>query len=454
MAKSKILYVCRSCGASAPKWAGQCADCGEWNTLEEQVQAAAPARGGRHAGYAGAAQALVQDLAKVDLQQEARYSSGMSELDRVLGGGLVPGSVILLGGDPGIGKSTLLLQVTAHLREQLAPLYVTGEESLGQVAMRARRLGLEAEGLRCLAETCVETVLAHCQQEKPAFLVMDSIQTLFTQQLQSAPGSVAQVRESAAQLVRFAKQSGTTVVLVGHVTKEGALAGPRVLEHMVDTVLYFEGESGSRFRVIRGMKNRFGAVNELGVFAMTEQGLKPVSNPSALFLSGHPGPVPGSVVLVTREGTRPLLVEVQALVDHSQLGNPRRVAVGLEQNRLALLLAVLHRHAGIALGDQDVFVNVVGGMRLSETASDLPLLLAVLSSFRNRPLREGLVAFGEVGLSGEIRPVANGEERLREAQKHGFTRALVPAANRPRKALPGLEVIAVEQLVQALDQAF
>ncbi len=454
MAKSKTLYVCRSCGASAPKWAGQCADCGEWNTLEEQVQAATPARGGRHAGYAGAAQAVVQDLARVDLQQEARYTSGMSELDRVLGGGLVPGSVILLGGDPGIGKSTLLLQVTAHLRETLRPLYVTGEESLGQVAMRARRLGLEAEGLRCLAETCVETVLEHCRQEKPAFLVMDSIQTLFTQQLQSAPGSVAQVRESAAQLVRFAKQSGTTVVLVGHVTKEGALAGPRVLEHMVDTVLYFEGESGSRFRVIRGMKNRFGAVNELGVFAMTEQGLKPVSNPSALFLSGHPGPVPGSVVLVTREGTRPLLVEVQALVDHSQLGNPRRVAVGLEQNRLALLLAVLHRHAGIALGDQDVFVNVVGGMRLSETASDLPLLLAVLSSFRNRPLREGLVAFGEVGLSGEIRPVANGEERLREAQKHGFRRALVPAANRPRKALPGLEVIAVEQLVEALDQAF
>jgi len=383
-----------------------------------------------------------------------RVSTGIGELDRVLGGGLVEGSVVLVGGDPGIGKSTLLLQALASMGGRLPALYVTGEESLSQVAGRAMRLGLPLDGLNALAETGIEKILALAVQSKPKLIVADSIQTLWSEQLTAAPGSVSQVRESAARLVRFAKETGTSVFLVGHVTKDGGIAGPRVLEHMVDAVLYFEGESGSRFRILRAFKNRFGAVNELGVFAMSEKGLREVPNPSAIFLSGAQGPTPGSVVMVTREGTRPLLVEVQALVDHSPLSNPRRVTIGLDQNRLAMLLAVLHRHGGVGVFDQDVFVNVVGGIRVQETAADLPVLLSVLSSLRDRPLAEKTVAFGEVGLSGEIRPVPNGEERLREAATHGFKRAIVPAANAPKKGRIGdMEVIAVERLSEALAAA-
>ncbi|HJU39062.1 MAG TPA: DNA repair protein RadA, partial [Tahibacter sp.] len=383
---------------------------------------------------------------------ERRSDTGIGELDRVLGGGLVAGSVVLIGGDPGIGKSTLLLQTLGALGERLPGLYVTGEESLAQVAARAQRLSLALEPLRCLPETCIERIVEHAARDKPNVLVVDSIQTIWTELLTAAPGSVSQVRESAAKLTRFAKESGTSVFLVGHVTKEGGIAGPRVLEHMVDAVLYFEGESGSRFRVLRAFKNRFGAVNELGVFAMSDKGLREVPNPSAIFLSAHAGPTPGSAVMVTREGTRPLLVEVQALVDQSPLANPRRVALGLEQNRLAMLLAVLHRHGGAAVYDQDVFVNVVGGIRVQETAADLPVLLSVLSSFRDRALPDKLVAFGEVGLSGEIRPVPNGEERLKEAATHGFLRAIVPKANAPKKAKIGeMEVVGVERLGDALD---
>lgn len=451
MARPKTEFTCTACGATAPKWAGQCADCGAWNTMTESVAPSKPAAGSRFSGFAGAGAASVTALGDVSVSATERQATGIDELDRVLGGGLVSGAVVLLGGDPGIGKSTLLLQVLARLGGRSRGLYVTGEESLEQVALRARRLGLEADALEALTETCVERIVASAAGSRPDVLVIDSIQTLYTEQLQSAPGSVSQVRESAAQLVRFAKDTGAALFLVGHVTKEGAIAGPRVLEHMVDAVLYFEGDSGSRFRVIRAMKNRFGAVNELGVFAMTEQGLKGVTNPSAIFLSRHPGPIPGSAVLVTREGTRPLLVEVQALVDQSHLANPRRVTVGLDHNRLAMLLAVLHRHGGIALYDQDVFVNVVGGMRVSETASDLAVALAVLSSFRDRPLPEGQVVFGEVGLAGEIRPVPNGEERLREAAKHGFKRAVIPKANAPKRQPKGLEVVGVSRLAEALD---
>jgi DNA repair protein RadA/Sms len=375
----------------------------------------------------------------------------LQELDRVLGGGLVSGSVVLVGGDPGIGKSTLLLQVLATLSGQLASLYVTGEESLEQISLRAGRVGIEGDGIRLLSETSVERIIATAGKEQPQVMVLDSIQTLYTEALQSAPGSVAQVRESAAQLVRFAKQSGIAMFLVGHVTKEGTLAGPRVLEHMVDTVLYFEGDPGDRFRIMRAIKNRFGAVNEIGVFAMTESGLREVRNPSSIFLSRHEEAVPGSVVMVTWEGTRPLLVEVQALVDQSQLGNPRRVTLGLEQNRLSMLLAVLHRHGGMMLADQDVFVNVVGGVRVSETAADLAVLLAVMSSYRDRPLPADLIVFGEVGLSGELRPVPNGQERLNEAAKHGFHRAIIPAANKPRQPLEGLEITTVSRLSQVID---
>ncbi|HEX5951626.1 MAG TPA: DNA repair protein RadA, partial [Rhodanobacteraceae bacterium] len=384
---------------------------------------------------------------------EQRHLVRIGELDRVLGGGLVEGSVVLVGGDPGIGKSTLLLQTLAALGDRLPGLYVSGEESLAQLAARGHRLGLELGPLRALAETCVERILEHAVAEKPRVLVVDSIQTIWTESLPAAPGSVSQVRESAARLTRFAKQTGTSVFLVGHVTKEGGIAGPRVLEHMVDAVLYFEGEVGSRFRVLRAFKNRFGAVNELGVFAMGDKGLREVPNPSAIFLSSRQGATPGSAVMVTREGTRPLLVEVQALVDQSNLGNPRRVALGLEQNRLAMLLAVLHRHGGAAVFDQDVFVNVVGGIRVQETAADLPVLLAVLSSFRDKPLPEKTVAFGEVGLSGEVRPVPNGEERLKEAAHHGFRRAIVPRANAPKKGshIGELEIIGVETLREAID---
>jgi DNA repair protein RadA/Sms len=459
MAKPRTAHVCSDCGASYNKWQGQCGDCGAWNTLAEIVveTAAGKPGGARHGSWAGAAAdaARVTALREVGEQAESRLTTRIGELDRVLGGGLVEGSVVLVGGDPGIGKSTLLLQALALMSASTPALYVTGEESLAQVAGRAQRLGLPLADLQALAETCVEKLLAQVAQTRPLprILVADSIQTLWSEQLTAAPGSVSQVRESAAKLVRFAKETGTSVFLVGHVTKEGGIAGPRVLEHMVDAVLYFEGESGSRFRVLRAFKNRFGAVNELGVFAMTDKGLREVPNPSAIFLSGA-AENPGSAVMVTREGTRPLLVEVQALVDQSPLANPRRVALGLEQNRLAMLLAVLHRHAGIGVFDQDVFVNVVGGIRLQETAADLPVLLAVLSSLRDRPLADKTVAFGEVGLSGEIRPVPNGEERLREAATHGFLRAIVPTANAPKKGQFGkLEVIAVTRLAEAVEAA-
>jgi DNA repair protein RadA/Sms len=446
--RQKTVYVCQNCGADFPKWAGQCGECGAWNTLVESVAAAKPR--GRSAGLV-AASAAVQRLDQVAEEDTARLPTGLAELDRVLGGGIVPGAVILIGGDPGIGKSTLLLQALAAVEGRLDTLYVTGEESLTQVSLRERRLGLPRLDLPVLAETALETILNTLERTKPGFVVLDSIQTLYTEALDAAPGSVSQLRECAAQLVRYAKAKGCAIVLVGHVTKEGAIAGPRVLEHMVDTVLYFEHDAGSRYRIVRAVKNRFGAVNELGVFAMGDSGLREVSNPSALFLSRHEQPVPGSVITVTRQGSRPLLVEVQALVDSSQAGNPRRVALGLEGNRLAMLLAVLHRHAGIALSDQDVFANVVGGMRIQETAADLPLLLAALSSFRGRPVPHDLVVFGEVGLAGEIRPVQGGEERLQEAAKHGFRRAIVPEANRPRRTVKlDMEVIAAARLDQAL----
>src|SRR5581483_9774369 len=454
MAKSvtsrKTVYLCQDCGASFPKWQGQCGECGAWNTLVESA-AAAPARG---RGAALVAAGAVQKLDQVAEEETARIPTGLSELDRVLGGGVVPGAVILIGGDPGIGKSTLLLQALAALEGRLSTLYVTGEESLTQVSLRARRLGLPRLDLPVLAETSLESILDTLARIQPGFVVLDSIQTLYTSALEAAPGSVSQLRECAAQIVRYAKAQkkggGCAIVLVGHVTKEGAIAGPRVLEHMVDTVLYFEHDAGSRYRILRAVKNRFGAVNELGVFAMTDAGLKEVTNPSAIFLSRHEEPVPGSVITVTRQGSRPLLVEVQALVDTSQLGNPKRVALGLESNRLAMLLAVLHRHAGVALGDQDVFVNVVGGMRIQETAADLPLLLAALSSLKGKPVAGDLIVFGEVGLAGEIRPVQGGEDRLQEAAKQGFKRAIVPEANRPRKGRIDMEVNAVARLEQAV----
>lgn len=452
MAKAKRMYGCTECGATFPKWAGQCADCGAWNTLVETVVEAAPSGSGR-GGWAGQ-QANLKTLAEVSVEEMPRFTTGSTELDRVLGGGLVDGSVVLIGGDPGIGKSTILLQTLCNLASRVPALYVTGEESQQQVAMRARRLSLPEDKLKVMTETSIETIIATARQEQPRVMVIDSIQTIFTEQLQSAPGGVAQVRESAAMLVRYAKQSGTAIFLVGHVTKEGALAGPRVLEHMVDTVLYFEGESDGRLRLLRAVKNRFGAVNELGVFGMTDKGLKEVSNPSAIFLTRAQEAVPGSVVMATWEGSRPMLVEVQALVDTSHLANPRRVTLGLDQNRLAMLLAVLHRHGGIPTYDQDVFLNVVGGVKVLETASDLALMAAVMSSLRNRPLPHDLLVFGEVGLSGEVRPVPSGQERLKEAGKHGFKRAIVPLGNAPKEAPAGLQVIAVTRLEQALDTLF
>ncbi|MGH8062894.1 MAG: DNA repair protein RadA [Pseudoxanthomonas sp.] len=457
MAKNKTAYVCSECGAEHNKWQGQCAECGAWNTLSEIVleSAAAAPSAARRGGWAGKLETpKITALKDVRSSEEARVSTGIGEFDRVLGGGLVEGAVVLVGGDPGIGKSTLLLQAMAQMSQTLPSLYVTGEESLAQVAGRALRLGLPMDGLQALAETGIEKILDHAVAAQPKIIVADSVQTLWTDSLTAAPGSVSQVRESAARLVRYAKETGTAVFLIGHVTKDGGIAGPRVLEHMVDAVLYFEGESGSRFRVLRAFKNRFGAVNELGVFAMGEKGLKEVPNPSAIFLSGGSTQQPGSCVMVTREGTRPLLVEVQALVDSSPLSNPRRVAVGLEQNRLAMLLAVLHRHGGIVTSDQDVFVNVVGGIRLQETAADLPVLLAVLSSLRDKPLAEKTIAFGEVGLSGEIRPIPNGEERLREAATHGFKRAIVAKGNAPKSGtFKAMEVIAVDRLSDALEAA-
>jgi len=449
MAKAKIQYSCQQCGAVFHKWSGQCGDCKAWNSLQESVTSTGSTR---KIGYAGEnSGSQICNLTDITAQQAVRLPSGISELDRVLGAGFVEGSVVLIGGDPGIGKSTLLTQTMANLSQQVATLYISGEESADQISLRATRLGLPVEHLRLLTETSVERILALAANEKPKVMVVDSIQTMYTEQLQSAPGGVAQVRESTALLVRFAKHTGTTVILVGHVTKDGTLAGPRVLEHMVDTVLYFEGEADSQFRLIRTMKNRFGAVNELGLFAMTDKGLKAVSNPSAIFLSRHSEPVSGSAILVTREGSRPLLVEAQALVDSSPLANPRRVTLGLEQNRLSMLLAVLHRHAGIAMYDQDVYVNVVGGVRITETAADLPVLMAVISSLRDAPLPVDLAAFGEVGLSGEIRPIPSGQERIREAVKHGFQTIVVPWANRPRDEIKEVQIIAVKRLSEVLD---
>ena len=450
MKAPKRHYQCEQCGATATKWAGQCADCGQWNTLVETVAAAVASATPRFASYSGDAPRIV-NLADIAAAEEPRLATGLSELDRVLGGGLVVGSVVLIGGDPGIGKSTLLLQSLAHYGTSGVPtLYVSGEESAAQIALRADRLKLSRENLRLLTETDIERVLAIASQERPAVLVIDSIQTVYTPALTSAPGSVAQVRECAAQLVRFAKATQTAVYLVGHVTKEGALAGPRVLEHMVDAVLYFEGEIGGRYRLVRAFKNRFGAVNELGVFGMTDRGLREITNPSAILLSRHEQPVAGSVVMVTREGTRPLLVEVQALVDGSALGNPRRVTVGIEHNRLAMLLAVLHRHGGVSTAGCDVFANIVGGVRVTETGGDLAVVLAVLSSLRDRPVPGDLVVFGEIGLAGEIRPVQSGPERLREAAKHGFKRAIVPKANAPKQA--DLDLIPVSRLADALGE--
>ena len=446
MAKSKTVYHCGECGASSPKWQGQCPACGAWNTLVEGL-AEKPASSHRFDSLAPSAR--LQNLSEIEAREAERLPTGIGEFDRALGGGLVAGGVVLIGGDPGIGKSTLLLQALARLSQAHPVLYVSGEESGEQVALRARRLTLDAERVRLMAEINLERIVSALQSEKPQVAVIDSIQTLWSDQLSSAPGSVAQVRECAAQLTRLAKQSGTTVILVGHVTKEGALAGPRVLEHIVDTVLYFEGDTHSSFRLIRAFKNRFGAVNELGVFAMTETGLKGVNNPSALFLSQHGQEVAGSCVMVTQEGTRPLLVEIQALVDSAH-GNPRRLTVGLDAQRLAMLLAVLHRHAGIGCFDQDVFVNAVGGVKISEPAADLAVLMSIASSLKNKPLPSKLVVFGEVGLAGEIRPAPRGQERLKEAAKLGFTRALVPEANLPRQPNPGIEVIAVRRIDEAV----
>src|SRR6266513_2142638 len=446
MAKTKTIYSCTECGGQSPKWQGQCPQCGVWNTLVEAV-AAGPAT--RFEAVAGT-KSQVTPLAAVEAKENNRVASGIEEFDRVLGGGLVAGGVVLLGGDPGIGKSTLLLQACAALGGAHRTLYVTGEESVDQVALRAQRLGLVNAPVELLAEVQLEAIVAAIDATTPELVVIDSIQTMYTDALTSAPGSVAQVRECAAQLTRLAKQRGVVVIFVGHVTKEGAIAGPRVLEHIVDTVLYFEGDPHSSFRLVRAIKNRFGAANELGVFAMTERGLKGVTNPSALFLSTHEKPVSGSCVLVTIEGTRPLLVEIQALVDAAHAPNPRRVSVGLEQNRLAMLLAVLHRHAGIATWEQDVFVNAVGGVRIAEPAADLAVSLAVVSSLTDRPIAEKVAVFGEIGLAGEVRPAPRGQDRLKEAAKLGFEKAIVPRANQPKAKISGLEVMAVERVDQAV----
>ena len=446
MAKAKTIYTCTECGGQTLKWQGQCPHCTTWNTLVETI--AEKAAGSRYQSVAESSR--LQKLGEVDAREEPRRPTGIGELDRVLGGGLVTGAVVLLGGDPGIGKSTLLLQALAIMGANCKAIYVSGEESAQQIALRARRLAVDAVALNLLAEIQLEKVLAVLSTQKPDVAVIDSIQTIYSEALQSAPGSVAQVRECAAQLTRFAKSSGTALLLVGHVTKEGALAGPRVLEHMVDAVLYFGGETHSSFRLVRAIKNRFGAVNELGVFAMTDRGLRGVSNPSALFLSHHATQVSGSCVMVTQEGSRPLLVEVQALVDEAHAPNPRRLSVGLEQNRLAMLLAVLHRHAGIAAFDQDVFVNAVGGVKIDEPAADLPVLLAIVSSLRNKPLPDKLVSFGEIGLAGEVRPVQRGQERLREAAKLGFRLAIIPKANAPKSAIDGIEVVGVERVEEAV----
>ncbi len=450
MAKPKLNFCCQHCGSLHPKWSGQCTGCQAWNTIVEEVSTPTVMPSTRFQGYAGQTPAMVR-MTDVTLDEQTRLSSGSLELDRVLGGGIIMGSAILLGGDPGIGKSTILLQAIAHLSQTHSVLYVTGEESPQQVTLRARRLGLPEDRLWLLADTHVESIVSLVQQEKPRILVIDSIQTMHTSTLNSAPGSVGQVRESAMQLVTYAKQTQTALFLVGHVTKEGNLAGPRVLEHMVDTVLYFEGEQDSRYRLIRAVKNRFGGVNELGIFAMTDKGLREVSNPSAIFLTQSSQDVAGSIITATKEGSRPLLVEVQALVDTTQAANPRRLAVGLDRERVAMLLAILHRHAGIQTHGLDVFANVVGGLNIAETAADLPILLAILSSLRNRPLPRDLLAFGEIGLGGEIRPVPAGQERLKEAAKHGFKCAIVPHANCGKQNLDGLNLHPVHTLKEAID---
>lgn len=452
MARSKVAFVCSECGAEFPRWQGQCGECHEWNTISEiRMSTATTKSGSRLSGYAGELSGKVQTLADVALTEIPRFSSGFRELDRVLGGGIVPGSAILIGGHPGAGKSTLLLQTMCQLAARMPTLYVTGEESLQQVAMRAGRLNLPTDKLRIVSETSVEQICNLAQQEKPAIMVIDSIQVMHVADVSSAPGSVSQVREGAAQLTRFAKQHQVAIFMVGHVTKDGTLAGPKVLEHCVDCSVLLEGDGDSRYRTLRCQKNRFGAVNELGVFAMTAQGMKEVSNPSAIFLNRGEAESPGSVVMAIWEGTRPLLVELQALVDYSQLSNPRRLAVGTEHNRLALLLAVLHRHGGVQMSDQDVFINVVGGVKVEETSADLPLILAMVSSFRDRPVAQDLISFGEVGLSGEIRPVPSGQERLQEAVKHGFRKAIIPKGNMPKQPIPGMEILAVTTLAEALE---
>lgn len=453
MAKApKTAYVCNDCGAEFSRWQGQCSACKAWNTISEVrlISASNSTKNDRFSGYAGETRAKIQTLSEISLQETPRFTSGFKELDRVLGGGIVPGSAILIGGHPGAGKSTLLLQVMCGLAKNMTALYVTGEESLQQVAMRANRLNLPTDKLNMLSETSVEQICNLADQLKPQIIVVDSIQVMHLSDIQSSPGSVAQVRECASFLTRYAKTRQVAIIMVGHVTKDGTLAGPKVLEHAIDCSLLLEGEADSRFRTLRSHKNRFGAVNELGVFGMTEQGLREVKNPSAIFLSRGDEQTPGSSVMVLWEGTRPLLVEIQALVDHSMLANPRRVAVGLEQNRLALLLAVLHRHGGLQMSDQDVFVNVVGGVKVGETGADLALLLALISSFRNRPLPQDLVVFGEVGLAGEIRPVTSGQERISEAAKHGFKRAIVPFANKPKSAVENMNVLTVKKLSDAL----
>ncbi|GGZ89667.1 DNA repair protein RadA [Ignatzschineria ureiclastica] len=450
MSKERKQFVCRDCGAIATKWAGQCLECKSWNSIEEMVVEKTPTRLSGYSGTAGTEG--VQILTDVQKEELSRFPTGLNELDRVLGGGLVLGSVVLIGGDPGIGKSTILLQTLVHLsHNHKNVLYVTGEESPSQVALRADRLQLDGSKLQLLSETNVEKILRVAEPMKLDVIVIDSIQTIFTELLNSAPGNVAQVRESTALLTRFAKRTGVSIFLAGHVTKEGAIAGPRVLEHMVDCVLYFEGEVDSRFRIMRSYKNRFGALHEIGVFAMTETGLRPISNPSAIFLSRQPERSSGSVIMVTREGTRPLLIEIQSLVDDSLGGQPRRVTLGLEQNRLTMLLAVLHRHAGIAMMDQDVYVNAVGGVKVTETASDLAVIAAAFSSFKNIILPSDLVIFGEIGLAGEVRPVPHGEERLKEAAKHGFKRAIVPIANKPKKPIQDMEVIGVAKINELMD---
>ena len=451
MPKAKEIYVCDQCGNESLQWQGLCPACGAGDTLKRVTLAKGKTE---HRASLAPGSIAPQSLADVHETTEPRVLTGMLELDRVLGGGLVLGSVTLLGGDPGIGKSTMLLQASDALSRATPTLYVSGEESLRQIGLRARRLGVSGAALRLLAETSVEQIIEQASASGARVLVIDSIQTMFAADVDSSPGSASQVRECAAALVRFAKRSGVSVLIIGHVTKEGVIAGPRMLEHMVDTVLYFESDAGSRFRLVRAVKNRFGAANEVGVFAMTEQGLKEVRNPSAIFLSQHPAPIAGSAVMVAREGSRPMLIEVQALTDDTQGMNPRRVAVGIETNRLALLLAVLHRHGGISSAGRDVFLNVVGGVRISETAADLPAVLATVSSVRDQPLADGLVCFGELGLAGEVRPVPYGEERLREAAKHGFKRAIVPQANAPRRPPEGLTVIGVERLSEALRSAF